>query len=82
MKRHMVLMRRFAQLKPKNHLALHLVQRIAFHGNPAFYSTFTDESYNKELKRCLRNISQLTFERGALVNMNRTLQLQEKRARH
>ena len=81
MKRHIVLMRRYVQLKPKNHLALHLVARIGFHGNPTFYTTFTDESFNKELKRALRNCSQLTFERSAFVKMNRSLQLQEKRRR-
>ena len=69
-KRHVVLARRLSyNLIPKHHLMFHLLARAASQGNPRFYSTWLDESLNRDLKLVLRNVSQCAFERLALAKM-------------
>lgn len=36
-------------LRPKHHLFVHLLHRVKSCGNPAFYTTFRDESDNRKL---------------------------------
>ena len=52
---------------PKDHLMAHLTHRAVALGNPWRYTTFLDESLNKELKRVLRLCHQATFESTAFV---------------
>ena len=52
---------------PKDHLMVHLTHRAVALGNPWRYTTFLDESLNKELKRVLRLCHQATFESTAFV---------------
>ena len=54
---------------PKTHMVLHMIARAHCQGNPMDYSTFYDESLNKELKKILRNVHQLRFDDIGLVKM-------------
>ena len=47
---------------PKRHLCTHLLSNLAQHGNPRMYSTWMDESLNKQIKKCCRELSQTTFD--------------------
>ena len=47
---------------PKRHLCTHLLSNLAKHGNPRMYSTWMDESLNKQIKKCCRELSQTTFD--------------------
>lgn len=68
------------QLIPKRHLMLHVLRGIDMQGNPRFYSAWQDESNNKILKKCCRQVSQATFELSVLSSMKRIMaQLQRKR---
>ena len=58
---------------PKSHLFMHLVRDTLFMGNPRWWSTWKDESLNKTLKRCCRDISQATFDATVLSGMARVL---------
>ena len=58
---------------PKRHLALHLFKRVAWFGNPRFYSTWRDESLNKLLKQACQQMSQATFETCVLAHMSQLL---------
>lgn len=80
-KRHMVVMSKWSIYRPKHHLLLHLAHRAGHHGNPVGYSTFLDESLNKQLKRVLANCSQLTFEASAYAKMSVVLRTRAKRQR-
>ena len=62
---------------PKNHLVYHLLFNIPMHGNPKDYATWLDESLNKVLKGCCRNVSQATFEQTVLVRMADVLRAME-----
>ena len=45
---------------PKCHMALHCAsQRCA--GNPAFFSTYTDESFNRDVKRIVQSLHKADF---------------------
>ena len=52
---------------PEDHLMVHPTHRAVALGNPWRYTTFLDESLNKELKRVLRLCHQATFESTAFV---------------
>ncbi len=66
---------------PKHHLMLHCNDRIVLQGNPWSYTTFLDESMNKELKRVLRLCHQATFETTAMVKLGHHLDGVAKRMR-
>jgi hypothetical protein len=55
---------------PKRHLALHLIREIAWFGNPRYYMVWTDESLNRKLKACCRQVHQHTFDRHVLRSMH------------
>lgn len=54
---------------PKRHLAMHLFNKMTWFGNPTAYANWVDESLNRMLKLCCRNISQKTFESVVLQQM-------------
>jgi hypothetical protein len=56
---------------PKHHIVFHLIDKIAYQGNPRLYATWLDEALNKTLKACCRQISQATFEGSVLFHMRR-----------
>ena len=58
---------------PKNHLSMHLIRDLLFMGNPRWWSTWKDESLNKTLKKCCRDISQATFDATVLSGMAQVL---------
>ena len=66
---------------PKHHLMLHMLIMIKWHGNPLAYSTWLDESLNKDLKKTLRNCHQHCFEPTAFAKMNDVLERRVKRQR-
>ena len=58
---------------PKKHMVLHMLERLTEAGNPTYYSNWLNESLNKLLKQCCRNVSQHTFESGLLIRMRALL---------
>ena len=60
--RFMELTLEFGVETPKTHLMCHVSDRARSHGNPWLYTTFYDESLNKELKKVLRLVHQANFE--------------------
>jgi hypothetical protein len=59
---------------PKSHLMIHVNNRSEWHGNPWRYTTFLDESLNKEFKRVLRNCHQCNFENLAMFKLSHVLE--------
>ena len=59
---------------PKHHLFLHLLCKTGEQGNPTFFATWEDESWNRQLKASCKNASQACFENTVLTNMQRLLQ--------
>ena len=68
-------------LKPKHHLVLHMLVMVDWHGSPLSYSTWLDESLNKDLKKTLRNCHQHNFESTAFAKMDDVLERSVKRQR-
>ena len=60
-------------LIPKRHLVVHMLQQLPSQGNPRQYANWLDESLNKTLRACCRQLSQATFESALLVNMEEIL---------
>ena len=58
---------------PKKHMIAHMLERLEEAGNPTCYSNWLNESLNKLLKQCARQVSQHTFESGLLVRMRALL---------
>jgi hypothetical protein len=79
--RHMVLIEGLELWTPKHHLMSHINQRAGFHGNPWRYTTFLDESLNKDLKQCLRLCHPCNFEAMAFVKVEAVLARGQKRYR-
>ena len=48
-------------LNPKNHLMLHLIQGLDFHGNARYYHTYNDESFNGVIARIARSCHRLCW---------------------
>lgn len=71
--RYMELMHQFDMYVPKHHLVYHLIANLPWHGAPSAYATWLDESLNKALKACCRNVSQLCFEQTVLCRMEEVL---------
>ena len=67
---------------PKTHLMVHLNDRAKLHGNPWLYTTFLDESLNRELKKVLRLCHQRNFETMGLLKIVTVLENRAKSARH
>ena len=63
----------FSMNVPKRHLAMHLIQMLERFGNPLRYMNWVDESLNKTLKQCARQVSQTTFEVAVLAAMREVL---------
>ena len=61
--------------QPTRYLFMHLIRELDFAGNPAYYSTWKDESLNKLLKKTCRTISQLTFNVSVLSSMRELLRM-------
>lgn len=81
-KRHLAIMEPLLDAAPKHHLMVHLLDRAGYQGNPARYSTFADESLNKELKKVLRLCHQANFEIMAFTRIGEVLRrLGRKRVR-
>ena len=79
--RHMVIIREFDLFIPKHHLMVHVNDRAPFHGNPWKYTTFLDESLNKDLKKCLRLCHQANFEAMAFTKVEAVMLRGVKRQR-
>ena len=60
-------------VQPKRHAVLHVLRRSAYLGNPRVYANWWDETLNRLLKRCCRQVSQQTFEASVLFNVNQLL---------
>ena len=58
---------------PKRHLAMHLLETLSRFGNPLRYMNWIDESLNKTLKSCARQVSQTTFEVAVLSAIRQCL---------
>jgi hypothetical protein len=58
---------------PKHHIMFHLIFNVGYQGNPRMYATWVDESLNKTLKACCRQVSQSTFEGSVLFHMRQVL---------
>jgi hypothetical protein len=58
---------------PKLHLLFHMILRQGLIGNARLHQNFSDESANKVLKRCTRNVSQLAWEPSVLKRTNESL---------
>lgn len=70
---HVTLMIVFESYTPKHHICFHLVANIGYHGNPNMYSNWIDETLNRTLKACCRNVSQQAFEGSLLLRVRDTL---------
>ena len=68
-------------LLPKRHMVLHMLRRMPVFGNPRFHAAWKDESLNKLLKKCCRQVSQATFEVAVLIGVKGSLALQRGRKR-
>jgi len=55
---------------PKVHLAFHMILRQSLIGAARLHQNFRDESANKVLKGCTRNVSQLCWEPAVLKRTN------------
>ena len=53
---------------PKWHFMLDLAHEAGSAGNPSYYSTFLDESYNGQLARVCKVCSALTWHKRVLMN--------------
>ena len=49
---------------PKHHLLMHMIHRVAVHGNPSGYSTYRDESLNGVLAKIARSCHRTAFGFG------------------
>ena len=49
---------------PKYHLMMHMLHRVAIHGNPSSYSTYRDESLNGVLAKIARSCHRSAFGFG------------------
>jgi hypothetical protein len=78
---HVALMAPFTCYTPKHHLMYHLVQDTGYLGNPDSYACWLDESLNRQLKLCCRNVSQSTFECSVLLSMRDLLKPSSSRKR-
>ena len=70
----MELLREYDVFIPKFHILIHAICDTHFKGNPAYYSSWLDESLNKVLKRCCRWASQAAFDETTLFKMKKTLE--------
>ena len=59
--------------KPKRHLAFHMLRDLVYFGSPKAYANWLNESLNKMLKGCCRNVSQQRFEETVLAGMRHLL---------
>ena len=66
---------------PKMHMMLHLVERCRTHGNPAYYSTFLDESLNRTLRDIARAAHATTWAARIFERFSVTEQVRAKRSR-
>lgn len=66
--------------KPKHHLFRHLTERVQEHGNPRFYSTYHDESLNRQLARVAASCHRMTFERRLFSKFSRSHGLKHARS--
>ena len=73
MKIHMQIMRPWDQFVPKHHVIFHALQQTMEKGNPWFYSSWLNESLNKQLKHACKDLSQATFETTLLIKMREIL---------
>ena len=61
-------------LIPKRHLCAHLIADLHYFGNPKQFACWIDEAFNRNLKLCLREVSQITFEPFALLRFRKQMQ--------
>ncbi len=61
-----------AGLKPKLHMLMHMCDRAAFQGNPAFYATWSDETLNKVLASIGRQAHRSVWECRILCYFQQT----------
>ncbi len=57
-------------LTPKCHLSIHMFQKVYKKGNPRFYSTYRDESYNGVIGRIASSVHQSVFPRAVLKKIH------------
>ena len=57
--------------KPKRHLLMHLVERSHYHGNPASYAVWMDESLNRTLANISRSAHRSVWELRVLSHYER-----------
>jgi len=71
----------FRNYIPKHHIVYHILEKSRWFGNPKMYACWMDESWNKQLKGCCRNVSQATFEVSNLFSMRDLLRPADTKAR-
>ena len=59
-------------VKPKLHMLMHMLERTAWSGNPAFHSTFADEGLNKVLAATSRVAHRAVWELRIFAYFERT----------
>ena len=51
---------------PKRHVMMHVLDDMHKFGNPKTYANWLNESMNKVLRKCCRQVSQCTFDTAVL----------------
>ena len=54
--------------KPKDHMVVHMANRISFQGSPALYGNWLDESINKLLKSVAQGAHACNYPRRVLLD--------------
>ena len=67
--------------KPKRHLLLHLVERTAYQGNPAYYACWMDETLNKTLAAVGQAAHRMVWELRVLREMETVRERAAKKQR-
>ena len=69
------------KFKPKMHAFAHLVHNVPYSGNPAFHTTFLDESENRVLAEICRSAHRQVFEYRGFAHYNAFVKLKSRSAK-
>ena len=67
--------------KPKDHMLIHLSDRIRFMGSPSLYANWLDEGYNRLLRDVAFAAHHTVFDRRVLLEFAQAFRAQEKEQR-
>ena len=57
-------------MKPKHHIFVHMTIGVPYNGNPRMYSTYMDESLNRDIACIAASCHRLTFERRVFAKFS------------